>query len=205
MPIRSRLAAASCAVLVLVTPADAQTVEVCQVVRVTDAVVLERGGRSVAAVPGHVLARADRIGTGPSGRATLRCNTGLEMTIGPGTLIALERIMAPGRERPGVDLFRGIAGFFLDRGRPGGFEVRTPSAVAAVRSTTWAVAVEDRATAAFVSKGRVLVAGRGGAVALDAGEGVDVTADGVIGPPKSWGAERIEGFARRLGGDWTAR
>ena len=206
MPFRSNNRAAALALTVLVASmgiAAAQTVEVCQIVRTTpDAVTLQRGTLRVAAVVGHVLHRDDRVQTGAGGRATILCDTGLTMTVGPDTRIVLDRIMTDRGRGAGIRLLEGIAGFILPTPRLGGFVVRTPSAVAAVRSTQWAVAAERRATATFVRKGAVAVAGRDRGVVLSAGEGVDVGPQGNVGTVKVWGPARVEGFARRLGRDW---
>jgi ferric-dicitrate binding protein FerR (iron transport regulator) len=182
--------------------ASAQQDDRCQVVRSSGDVRLGRGATEVAAVPGQILARDDRLRTGSDGRATVRCGEGLEMLVGPDTRIVLDRMMGPGDTFPGIGLLEGIAGFLMPRPRRGGFVVRTPSAVAAVRSTEWSIEVEDRATAAFVRQGRVEVATVGRVVLLTAGEGVDVTPRGIAGETKRWGAPRVEGLAGRLGPDW---
>ena len=194
--------------LLALTPgaARAQAETLCQIVRVTaGAVEIRRGRKRVVAVVGHVLATGDRLRTDAAGRATVRCDTGLTLDVGPATRIVLDGLLVPAPRGAGVRLLEGIAGFLLPAPRPGGFEVRTPSAVAAVRSTDWAVAVEDGATAAFVRDGVVAVAGRSGAVALAAGQGVDVTARGAVGEIKAWGDARTRAFADRLGPDWRAR
>jgi len=200
---------AALAGLLTLTPgaATAQVETICQIVQVTDgAVTIRRGRTRVDAVVGHVLATGDLIRTDAEGRATVMCDSGLTMNVGPGTRIDLEALLVPASRGAGVRILEGIAGFLLPRPRPGGFQVRTPSAVAAVRSTEWAVTVDGRAMTTFVRKGRVVVGGRlGEAVALTQGQGVDVTSRGAVGSVTNWGTGRIDALDTRLGSDWQAR
>lgn len=178
----------------------AQAAEQCQVTRTTAEP--SPGDESGTAFVGQRLSAGDRVSTNATGRATITCDTGLTITIGGDTVIILDRIMTPNRRGAGLRLLEGIAGFLLPQPRSGGFEVRTPSAVAAVRSTEWAIEVDQRATAAFVRDGAVTVTGSDGSVLLSPGEGVDVDATGQVGSVVEWGAGRIAGFNERLGPDW---
>lgn len=179
--------------------------EFCQIVNVVGTVsTLRRDETVVPAANGQVLARDDVVQTGADTRITLRCRPALEINVGPETTLRLDRLVdaAPGGGW-GVQLLDGIAGFFLGDGGRSDFQVSTPSAVAAVRSTEWAMQVEDRATATFVRDGRVTVAAVDGAVTLSPGDGVDVTADSAIGVIKQWGDGRIAMFDALLGPDWA--
>lgn len=86
-------------------------------------------------------------------------------------------------------------------GRPEGFQILTPHAIASVRGTTWVVDVTRPQTSVFVVQGRVSVArsGQRRAVALSGGDGVDVTAG--TGPleVKRWGAQRVRALLARFG------
>jgi len=90
----------------------------------------------------------------------------------------------------------------VDRARrPGGFEVITPQAIAAVRGTRWAVDVKSGTTSVFVVRGRVAV-GRstaGPGVVLDVGEGVDVTRGSEPLTVRRWPAARAAALLARLG------
>ncbi|MCF3935919.1 FecR family protein [Acuticoccus sp. M5D2P5] len=82
----------------------------------------------------------------------------------------------------------------------GGFQIRTPQAIATVRGTIYAVDVSDGHTAVFVERGVVEVAPieGGEAATLQAGEGVDVTP----GEPlvvREWGAGRVAELMARFG------
>lgn len=80
------------------------------------------------------------------------------------------------------------------------FDVVTPQAIAAVRSTKWAVDAEGAKTSVFVVNGRVRVArptGRG-SVILGAGEGVDVEPSGEL-IVKRWPPARVTALMTRLG------
>lgn len=203
MPIKSFRAVATLAVIAIIASSGAtlaQETEQCQVTRAVTGP--SPGNESDTAVVGQLLSAGDRVSTNATGRATITCDTGLTITMGGDTVIVLDRIMTPTRRGPGIRLLEGIAGFLLPQPRAGGFEVRTPSAVAAVRSTEWAMEVDQRATAAFVRDGAVTVAGSDGSVLLSPGEGVDVAATGTVGQVVEWGAGRIAGFNERLGPDW---
>ena len=81
------------------------------------------------------------------------------------------------------------------------FEILTPIAIAAVRGTQWAVELAPDKMSTFVISGRVLVrrphAGR--AVALLAGDGVDVAPDGAELIVKHWAQPRVQALLARFG------
>lgn len=183
----------------------AQSTDQCQVMQATGRAVVERGDVRGRIVEGVLVQNGDTIITQRRARLTIRCTDGLVMVVGPETRIGLDRLLRSADAPPtttGIDIFRGIVGFLRPGGRRDGFAVSTPSAVAAVRSTEWTVEVADRATAAFVREGAVSVRAADRAVVLTAGDGIDVSADGIGGPVKQWGQARIDGLSERLGPDW---
>jgi len=98
-----------------------------------------------------------------------------------------------------VDLIEGILRLALSP-QPAwnGLEVRTATAIAAVRSTEWIVESAPEGTAVFVVEGAVSVSGRaGGEVLLQPGYGTDVPPGGAPGEPKRWGAARVESALAR--------
>ena len=111
---------------------------------------------------------------------------------------------------PTVSLSRGAALVRVEP-RSGGFQVRTPHAIAAVRGTTFIVDVAPSGTSVFVADGTVSVTGAGSAVRLGAGEGVDVpsvgaaqrrrlaTGDAVPLRASRWGAARAAALLSRFG------
>lgn len=181
----------------------AQTDGICVITRVEGtAVASARGAGERAAETGLGLGRNATLVTGPATRVTLACPDGLQVVLGPDSEIAVSGVL-DGAIRPfGLRLLDGIAGFLFDRAGGDGVQVRTPSAVAAVRSTEWAMRVEDRASAVFARDGTVFVVADGGTVRLGPGEGVDVTRGGGVGDVVRWGQPRIDLFDELLGSDW---
>jgi len=167
-------------------------------------------GRAFVSAPGAGRHLAE-VGLGMGANATLRteadarvtllCPDDLRVVVGPDTEIAVARLVPGGPQPVALRLMRGIAGFLFDGGGDG-VQVRTPSAVAAVRSTQWAMRVEKEDSAVFAREGAVFVRGDGATVRLDPGDGVDVSARGEVGPVVRWGQARIDLFARLLGPDW---
>ncbi|HET7410118.1 MAG TPA: hypothetical protein VFJ13_07940, partial [Paracoccaceae bacterium] len=83
------------------------------------------------------------------------------------------------------------------------FEVHTPVAVAAVRSTEWLVEhVPGAASSVFVRSGRVAVSNAEAAFVLGPGEGISLDRDSVLRPVARWGRARIEQTTGALGFGW---
>ncbi len=186
-------------------PGAAQSADRCQVTQANGRVIVERGDVRARVVAGVLVQNGDTIVTRRGARATIRCTDGLSMVVGPQARVGLDRLLRAADAPPamaGVDVFRGLVGFLRPGGRRDGFAVRTPSAVAAVRSTEWTVEVADRATSAFVREGAVAIRAADRAVVLSSGDGIDVAADGAGGPVVQWGQSRIDGLSERLGSAW---
>lgn len=181
----------------------AQPAEACVVHRVDgDATISARGAGSHVATPGLGIGRNATLSTGADTRVTLTCPDGLEVVLGPDSTLTVSGLL-DGAERPfGLRLMDGIAGFLFGKTGGDGVQVRTPSAVAAVRSTEWAMRVQDRATAVFARDGVVFVGASDQTVMLKPGDGIDVTNTGEPGSIKQWGQGRIDMFATLLGPDW---
>jgi hypothetical protein len=208
MPFRSLTRAGYIGVVLCLAPccggALAQATAECVVQRVEgQPVASARGVGRIAVEPGIVIGRGGIVRTGQEERVTLGCSEGLTVIVGPETEISVSGILDGGARPFGLRLLDGIAGFLLDDGSPGGVQVTTPSAVAAVRSTQWAMQVDRKASAVFAREGTVFAFGDGGqSVRLGPGEGVDVTPQGDVRPAVTWGAARIGRFSTLLGGDW---
>ena len=144
------------------------------------------------------LADDDRIVTGANTTVGILCSEEMRIAVGPSTTIDLGAISAEDTSWSAF-LMDGVSWFARPLFGEDRFEVRTPSAVASVRSTEWFVEVADGATAVFVDDGKVAVAARQGGALLEAGLGIDVDANGVAGPVKEWGAKRVRGLRERLG------
>jgi len=184
-------------------PAVAQTQGTCVVTRVEgQATVSARGASTQSAVVGLGLGRNAKLRTEVAARVTMTCSAGLEVVVGPETEIDLLGLLE-GETRPfGLRLIDGIAGFLFSSEDGNGVQVRTPSAVAAVRSTEWAMQVENRASAIFTREGTVFVVVDDADAKLGPGEGIDVSSSGEIGSVADWARTRIETFDALLGSEW---
>ena len=187
--------------LFVVASAHAQSSGTCLVQRVEGAAVVSAGGapRRPAEL-GLALGPNDTLRTPSASRVTLACSDNLMVVVGPDSEITVEGLLA-GNVRPfGLRLLDGIAGF-LFKGNSG-VQVRTPSAVAAVRSTEWAMRVHNGVSEVFTRAGTVSVAADGGSARLGPGDGVDVSNTGELKPVVQWRPPRIARFAELLGPDW---
>jgi len=189
-----------------VVPVMAQTDvrSICVVLSVEGtSVVSAPGNRRRAAEVGLGMGRGATLRTEANARVTLQCYSDLRVVVGPASEIAVARLVDDAQQTFGMRLMQGIAGFFSDSDDTGEtIQIRTPSAVAAVRSTEWAMRVTEGASAVFAREGAVFVFGETETVQLGPGDGVDVSAGGTVGPVVQWGQLRIDRFAELLGSDW---
>ena len=187
----------------LALPAGAQTPGACVVTRVEGgAEVSARGAGVQAAVTGLGLGRNAKLRTEAGARVTLRCFGGLDVVVGPESEVDVLGLLEGGTKPLGFRLIDGLAGFLFSSQDGNGVQIRTPSAVAAVRSTQWAMQVERRASAVFAREGTVFVFANGGEARLGPGDGIDVTSSGKRGKVTRWGQARIDRFDALLGPDW---
>jgi ferric-dicitrate binding protein FerR (iron transport regulator) len=132
-------------------------------------------------------------------RQVLQCRDGLEVSAESAADYSL--INGP-RGRPAGARLQN-RGLFIDLspGRPGGFQISTPHAVASVRGTRWAVDVSSERTSVFVRDGLVDVRRQGSAdfVRLRGGDGVDVEAGQEPLRVTRWSAERAALLLGRFG------
>ena len=203
-PVVIRRLIALAALIAAPAVAPAQTPDGCVVAALSGVASVTRAGAAAPVRQGQAVARDDLIVTAVGGRVTVRCGWGATVVVGPDSRVDLGGLVAPSASPgPAMRLLQGAAGFLMELAGGARFAVRTPSAVAAVRSTEWALVVEDGATAAFVREGAVDVRGGDGAARLRAGEGLDVTAAGAVGPVVRWGAPRVAALDAALGPDWA--
>jgi hypothetical protein len=183
------------------SPAHAQPSGTCTVQRVEGAAVVSAGGAARRPVePGLTLAPNDTLRTPSASRVTLDCPDKLKVVVGPDSEVTVEGLLA-GDVRPfGLRLLDGIAGFIFNGSS--GVQVRTPSAVAAVRSTEWAMRVNDGVSEVFTRTGTVTVTADGGSARLGPGDGIDVSDTGALKPVVQWRPPRIARFVELLGPDW---
>lgn len=163
-------------------------------------------GDWLTVVAGSTVPADAKFATDDETRVLITCGDGTVVTIGTRTEINLENLVAiSGRREPvAMQLIYGIIGLFLPDATGAGFEVRTPVAIASVRSTRWLMEWDPKdAAAVFVRSGTVTVRGTiSGRYILREGEGITIAAGGETGPVKTWGAARIEQSIGRLGFEW---
>lgn len=182
-------------------PLWAQAGGTCTIMRQRGPVTILREGRQHRPATGAVVQADDQIITGNNARLRLTCSGGVDATIGPDSSLSVSQVAAAGTADGALlDLIRGILRITLDPAiSRSGFEVRTPTAVAAARSTMWITeAIPDR-TAVFVAEGSVSVSSRqtGDSVLLQAGFGTDVALNAAPTTPVRWGQARIDSALRR--------
>lgn len=155
--------------------------------------------------PGPLPEAAVKVETGPGSRAEITCDDGVTVTVGVETEVNLEVLVSeePGPADAILQLIRGIVGLVAPDAGPRRFEVRTPLAIASVRSTEWLVEHDaEQGTAVFVREGKVVCGTRHRKVELTAGEGVTVPTDQQPQPVKVWGQARIDRSTGALGFAW---
>lgn len=166
---------------------------------------LWRFGDEVGLVVGALAPGEGTITTGSTTRVEIRCDGGVVITIGVDTRVALESLVgAAASDNVILQILDGIVGAVAPARNWKGFELRSPLAIAAIRSTEWFLQHDsDTGSAVFVREGRVEVSAprQGRAFALAPGEGVDVTPTDA-GPVRTWGAARVEAAGERLGFGW---
>jgi hypothetical protein len=149
------------------------------------------------------LAVGDVVKTAPGAKAQLKLADGSVVTIGENTELKITRFQVQGEERKGLlDLARGVARAVVTKMAPSStFEIRTPTAVAAVRSTTWMLEYNAKGeTEVFVGEGVVAVTSRGkqlGRVVLEPGLGTTVAKDKAPIPPEVWAQPRALDMRQR--------
>lgn len=198
---RKLLAAAAIAVAILPAGALAQDRQGCSVERIRGPATVLRDGTSLPLNRGMALRQDDQIVTGRKARIRIGCPGGADITIGPQSSLSLREIAGTGATGSLLlDLVQGILRSALApdviRER---FEVRTPLAVAAARSTEWVTEAQPDNAAVFVIEGSVAVSSRdtGDTVLVSAGRGTDVKPNAAPTPPAPWGQPRIDSALSR--------
>jgi hypothetical protein len=199
---RCRFGIAVAALLFCLHPAHAQSTGACVVQRIEGTAMVSAGGSPPRAVQtGQTLAAADTMRTQSQSRITMACANNLKVVLGPDSVITVEGLLAAEAQTFGLRLLDGIVGFIF-KGSGGGVQVRTPSAVAAVRSTEWAMRWSNGVSEVFTREGTVAVSADAGSVRLGPGDGVDVSDSGEFKPVVQWRPPRIARFGELLGADW---
>jgi ferric-dicitrate binding protein FerR (iron transport regulator) len=147
-----------------------------------------------------------KVTTGFETRVRIVCDDGAIVSIGSGTEVNLENLVgaADSQRSVAIQLIEGIIGLVVPQRNWRRFEVRTPVAIASVRSTEWLIEWRRGGSAAiFVRMGEVAVrSARSERFILGMGEGITISAAGAAGDVKQWGAARIAESTAMLGFDW---
>lgn len=190
-----------------IATAAAQDNTVARVDALTGSATVERSsGTKQALTASTVLGRGDTVMTDKGARVRLRFSDGATVTLGEDTSLKVARYThnAGAGERQGqLDLVSGAVRAIVPKlsSPRSRFDIHTPTAVAAVRSTDWMIEHTDKnETHVFVGDGAVAVTSRGaqlGRVVLEAGWGTTVAKDVAPQPPRVWGAPRIANLRQR--------
>lgn len=197
-----RLFPMAAGILLLATGTAAAEDRTCQISAVSGQASLSHEGKRAKTEIGTQVAAKDTLRTGGDGRVEILCSDGVVVTVGAETELGLGSLV--GTQGPSetiaMSLHRGIARFLAPVRTWGTFNVFGPVAVASVRSTEWVMETPKKGTNVLVLDGSVTVRAKSGdGIILGPGHGVDVAADGTMGEPKTWGAERVEKTLKRLG------
>ena len=152
-----------------------------------------RGTGLVDLAVGDEVLIDDILRTGAEGKALIVCDSGLEITLGPGTELVVRRFAVDGSGRLAAlfGLLHGIARLLGKLVAGSAVDINTRTAVASVRATEWLVESTDKGTAVLALSGVVAVRGlAGGAVVVRPGEGTDVPPGGEPKVPARWGEQR---------------
>lgn len=122
--------------------------------RVTGLVQLQKGGAGPwrPLTVNAQLADSDVIRTGPQSAVLLTTRTG-QVRLGEKTEAALTSILSGPQAR--IEVRRGFSWFSVNPGSVQRFEVRTPTSIAAVRGTKFAVATDDQGVISCVCEGKI--------------------------------------------------
>jgi hypothetical protein len=167
----------------------------------------------VSAVPGAGAARSlalnspvmagETVVTAPGARARLRFTDGSVIVLGENTEIKISRYRVNGDERHVfLDLVKGLARSVVTKMSPkSSFEIQTPTAIAAVRSTVFCVEQHaDGKMETVVVEGSLAVTSRGAQIAraiLEPGFGTTVAKDNAPIAPEIWEVSRIDAMRSR--------
>lgn len=128
--------------------AAAQAAEIGQIKVSRGAVSVERGGQALAGSVGLKLEAADVVKTGADGTAGITMADNSLLSIGPNSILALERFdyeATTSQGRLDAQLQRGtlaVVSGRIAKQSPQAMTVRTPSAALAVRGTEFVVAAQ---------------------------------------------------------------
>lgn len=194
----------------------------CEVAALVGAAWLVEGSAQHPLKPGDKVGEGAQLRTGDSGRLRLRCPDGSSLVIGDRSQLTLSKLQMPAGQPREVSLLLqlGLLGQKVapaggggsgGGASPGRWEVRTPSAVTAVRGTEFLVEVgADEQTAVHVQSGQVAVLPGERAAGSTRGLRLPIVVDKAGGTQcdvtqgceaaKAWREDRVRGMLDRLAG-----
>ena len=204
---RSAAAFVTACLLSLAAPAGAADngTPIARVIQQDGSVAVQRGDDSLDSHLGRLLFAGDRVVTSGDGRVLIEFPDRSRLSLGADTQVVLDDYSlapGPGRLKGFLSLLAGILRMSIVQStRAEDFGIRTPTAIASVRSTDWIVEAGAGDTQVFVVSGLVRVSDPegGGPVELAAGEGTDVKAGAAPRPASVWGAARAADVLKRAG------
>jgi hypothetical protein len=128
-------------------PEAAETPPIAQVKKVAGQVVIQRSGEPLPAKIGDPLFEKDVVETGPDGGIGITFVDNTVFSAGPNSQLALKEFQFDSSNFRGsmlAEMGQGtlaVVSGDITRGAPGAMKIKTPSAVLAVRGTTFAVQV----------------------------------------------------------------
>ena len=161
------------------------------------------GGKTQALRIGGPIYQGDQLHSTAGCGAKLRFTDGSTLAIGENTVMTVHTYAQQGGNRTAI--FEMIGGIFRAIVSPlagdAVFAVRTPTAVAAVRSTDWMLSAKPDLTEVFVGEGAVAVRSLNPAITAEVmllqGDGSDVKLNEPPLSARKWGPPRIKAFQDR--------
>ncbi len=199
---RIAVIAAVLAVAFVSGTAQAQT-KVADVIALKCTTFVTSGGKTQALAIGGPIYQGDQLRSTAGCGAKLRFTDGSTLAIGENTVMTVHTYAQQGGNRTAI--FEMIGGIFRAIVPPlagdSVFAVRTPTAVAAVRSTDWMLAAKADLTEVFVGEGAVAVRSLNPAITAEVmllqGDGTDVKPNEAPLSARKWGPPRIKAFQDR--------
>jgi len=177
--------------------------KVADVVAIKGTAFVTSGGKVQTVRPGQALHQGDQLHAPVGCGIRIRFTDGSTMALGENSIITIHTYTQQGNDRSAI--LEMVSGIFRAVVSPvtgnSVFAVRTPTAVAAVRSTDWMLAAKEDLTEVFVSEGFVAVRNLNptitSEVILTNGDGTDVKTNEAPLSARKWGPPRIRAFQER--------
>jgi hypothetical protein len=187
----------------MASPAQAQDRVGAEMTGLVGQVSAVRGATARSLALNSPVMAGETVVTAPGARARLRFTDGSVIVLGENTELKISRYRVNGDERHVfLDLVKGLARSVVSKMSPKStFEIQTPTAVAAVRSTVFCVEQHaDGKMETVVVEGSLAVTSRGAQIAraiLEPGFGTTVAKDKAPIAPEIWEVSRIDAMRSR--------